>query len=153
VIAVVAFLDRLNADHPDPRWVLARDRAFDWIMKNPVKTYGWVVNFDDGLTSASDVNPYVALSNWDLFEFIRYLGEHPEKAPNAAEIVKEQLDWCDNHFVFYGSDPLLTFEPYYPCCAEQGNPKSFAHCSDCWTPMDFHTANWGSALLAAYNLT
>lgn len=153
VIAVVAFLDRLNADHPDLRWVQARDRAFDWIMKNPVKTYGWAVNFDDGLTSASAVNPYAALSNWDLFEFIRYLGAHPEKAPNAAEIVKEQLDWCDNHFVFYGSDPLLTFEPYYPCCAEQGNPRSFSHSTDCWVPMDFHTANWGSALLAAYHLT
>jgi hypothetical protein len=93
------------------------------------------------------------LSNWDLFAFVRYLCRTAPDHSALAETVTRQLDWNDNMFVFYGSDPLLPIEPYYPCCAEQGMPGSFQGYGGCWLPMDFHTANWGMTLLAAYQLT
>ena len=153
-ISVASFLDSLNKHRPDTRWTKASKRAVSWIMQNPVKTYGWVVNYDDGGAPATKANPFLGnLSNWDLFEFVRYAAAHPDAVPNAAACVDEQLAWADNHFVFYGSDPLLPIEPFYPCCAEQGNPASFVAAGGCWVPMDFHTANWASALISAYRLT
>jgi hypothetical protein len=153
VAAVVSFLDRLQRSHPDPRWAPMRDRALDWLQHFPIRTYGWVVNFDDNPASADKVNPYVGLSNWDLFCFTRYAAAEPRRLPDTVSVLREQLAWNDNHFVFYGADPLLPFEPWYPCCAEQGNPGSFSSPGGCWVPMDFHTANWGRALLAMYRLT
>lgn len=152
VAAVATFMDNLNEVCPDTRWTDARDKALRWLSDNPFKTYGWVVNFDDGPSQSNDENPYAGLSNWDLFEAIRYLADNPRHCAEAKSIVNDQLRWNDNHFVFYGSDPLLSWEPFYPVCGEQGDPGSFSQPSNCWIPMDFHTGNWGTALLAAYEL-
>src|SRR6185503_4610828 len=78
---------------------------------------------------------------------------HPARMTNTAARIREQLDWNDNHFVFYGDDLLLPFKPFYPTCGEQGNPASFTSPGGCWVPMDFHTANWGRALLQTFELT
>ncbi|MHC4444803.1 MAG: hypothetical protein ACYTBZ_16320 [Planctomycetota bacterium] len=147
-IGVASFMDCLHDHVPDKRWLTTRDKALEWVLQNPVKTYAWVVNYDDGVASANRSNLYQGISNWDLCAFVGYVSEHKVIIPRAAELIKDQLEWNDNHFIFYGSDPLLSFEPYYPCCAEQGNPRS--HPSGCWTPMDFHTANWARALIAVY---
>ncbi len=153
VAAVVRFLYHLNAYTPDARFISAAKKGVSWLMAYPVKSYGWVVNFDDNPAPASTVNPYIGLSNWDLFEFVRFLSEYPDAIPNSAAVAREQMNWADNHFVFYGSDPYLPYEPFYPVCAEQGGPGSPQSAYACWVPMDFHTANWTSALLAAYHLT
>ncbi len=149
----LTFLERLNRHRPDPRWIQAQDRVFSWIMAHPMKTYGWVANFEDYGAVATEENPYKSLSNWDLFPFLRFLCHHPDRVDNSNAVILEQLRWNDNHFVFYGSDPLFTYEPYYPCCAEQGDPSSYHYDSRSWIPMDFHTANWGRTLLAYFRVT
>jgi hypothetical protein len=152
--SVAAFMNRLNKHRADPRWPTVEQRARKWMMDYPVKTGGWVVNYDDGGAPATLDNPYAgSLSNWDLFAFVRYLARVGQEVPNLDRYIDEQLAWNDNMFVFYGSDPLLPIEPWYPCCAEQGMPSSFTSWGGCWLPMDFHTANWGKALVAAYQGT
>jgi len=153
VISVVAFMDRLLKHDPDPKWAQVKAKALAWVRQYPVKTYSWVVNYEDCAAQATQINPYVGLSNWDTFCFIRYAAGHPDEFENTAAMLREHLNWNDNHFVWYGDDPLLPFNPYYPVCGEQGNPASFISCYGCWVPMDFHTANWGTALLAAHKLT
>ena len=74
----------LETDKDDPRVVKALDRAEDWLRRFPIRTYGWVVNFDDNPASADKVNPYVGLSNWDLFCFVRYAAAGPGRLPDAA---------------------------------------------------------------------
>ncbi len=151
---VAQFLDRLEAHRPDPRWRQARDRATAWMLEYPMKTCAWVVSCDDNNAPATMQNPFIGnLSNWDLFVFMRYLARHPDRIPHPTERIREQLEWNDNQFVFYGSDPLLPYEPWYPCCAEQGNPSPFYQSGDCWVPMDFHTANWVAALLEFHRLS
>jgi hypothetical protein len=61
------------------------------------------------------------------------------------------MEWNDNHFTFFGDDPLLSFNPFYPCVAEQNNPQFSAR--SCWCPMDGHTGNWALAHLATFQLT
>lgn len=151
--AVISFFSRLQNHSPEQCWSKSSDRAMVWMIENPLRTYGWVVNYEDNVASAVRANPYVGLSNWDLFHFIRYVAEHPSSLPDAADRLKEQMEWNDNHFVFYGPDPLLPIDPWVPSCAEQGNPMSFTSPGGCWLPMDFHTANWGRALLAMHRLT
>lgn len=150
VIAAASFMDSLNKHRPSPKLVECSKKAFNWTAENPFKTFGWVLNFDDNPALADAANPYAGLSNWDLFGAIKYL-EHSSD-DNRQKIVREQLRWNDNHFVFYGDDPLLPWDPYYPTCGEQGNPASFFSVGGCWLPMDFHTANWGLALLSAYKI-
>ncbi len=153
VISVVSFMDRLMKHDPNPRWKQVKEKALAWVKQYPCKTYGWVLNFDDCPAFSTLDNPYYGLSNWDLFCLIRYAGRRPQDFENAEKLIVEQLNWTDNHFVFYGDDPLLPFNPYYPTCGEQGNPASFISYGGCWVPMDYHTSNWGTALLAAYQLT
>lgn len=150
--AVAKFMNRLAKHRPDARWGDVEQRARAWMLKYPAKTGGWVVNYDDGGAGATLANPYAGLSNMDLFAFVRYLCKVSTDVPDWQRIMDEQFAWNDNMFVFYGSDPLLPIEPYYPTCAEQGIPSSFLH-GGCWLPMDFHTANWGKALVAAYRAT
>jgi hypothetical protein len=152
VVAVVSFLDMLNQIKPHSNWISTRNKAIYWLEKNPFKTHGWVLNFDDGLSMATEKDPYKGLSNWDLFEAVRFLAKKQQLFSDATFIVKDNLRWNDNHFVFYGDDPFFWSRPYYPTCGEQGN-ASTAFYNGCWNPMDFHTANWGTALLAAYSLT
>lgn len=151
VTSVVSFLERLNQHCPDNRWTQTSKHALEWLIKYPAKTHAWVVNYDDGGSGATKENPYSGLSNWDLFAFVRYLAKNSDKIENAAYYIQNNLEWNDNHFVFYGSDPLLPFDPYYPCVAEQGNPTFYPN--NMWTPMDFHTANWALALLDAWRAT
>jgi hypothetical protein len=124
---VPKFLDRLNKHRPNERWVTARDRAVNWMMENPMRTYGWALNFPDVPAPNTKANPYLGgmFANFDLYHFIRYLCKHPGSVPNAYAHIKEQMDWADNMFVFYGTDPLLTYEPFYPCVAEQGIPMMY----------------------------
>jgi len=152
--SVASFMHRLQAHRPDERWKAVEQRARAWMMDHPMKTGGWVVNYDDGGAPATTENPYAgSLSNWDLFAFVRYLCRVTPEVPDVIRQIEDQFAWNDNMFVFYGSDPLLPIEPWYPCCAEQGMPSSFASWGSCWLPMDFHTANWGKALVAAYRMT
>jgi hypothetical protein len=152
VIAVATFLDELNRHQADPRYVKVRDRAVRWAVEDPAKTWAWVFNFDDGGAKTTKANPFGShLSNFDLFEFVRYLASHPDAAKGSAATIREQLAWNDNHFTFYGDDPLLSFNPFYPSVGEQNNPQ-FSRRS-CWCPMDFHTGNWSLANLAAFQFT
>jgi hypothetical protein len=123
------------------------------MMANPMKTHGWVVNYDDGGAPATLQNPYAgSLSNWDLFGFARYLCRVHASVPRVVDEINGQLAWNDGMFVYYGSDPLLPIEPFYPTCAEQGTPSSFV-LTGCWLPMDFHTAHWGKTLVEFHRLT
>jgi len=152
-ISVASFLERLGRRRPDARWETARKKAVAWMMRYPMHTFAWVANYDDFDATATLNNPYTGLCNWDLFQFIRYLCAHPDEAPNVVEAIKKQFDWNDNQFCLYGSDPLFPYETYYPVCIEQGNPGSFCEATRPWLPMDCHTANWASTMLAYYRLT
>ncbi len=153
VAAVISFLERLDRHRPEPRWTTLRDKALVWMETYPLRSFGWVLGFDDVASTADADHPYSALSNWDLFHYVRHLSGQPAQLANAPARLAEQMDWNDNHFVFYGPDPLLPIDPWYPTCAEQGTPSSFRDAGDCWIPMDFHTANWGLGLLAMHRLT
>lgn len=152
-ISVASFLDRLNRHRPDKKWLQARDRAVEWTIQNPVKTNAWVVNFDDCPNITQRRNLYVGLSNWDAFTFVRYAADHANEMEGAVKYIEDTLKWTDNNFTFYGSDPFLPFEPYYPCVAEQGSPNIFDSQNNCWVPMDFHTSKWVTALVATYKAT
>jgi hypothetical protein len=150
-VAAISFLDRLNKNSPDKRWFTTRNKAIEWIQENPLKTYGWVLLYDDADARTANSNMYQTLSNYDLFKFICYAAANPEAVDNAAEHIKRQFEWCDNHFTFYGDDPILGFNPHYPSVCEQGKPA--IPNEGCWCPMDGHTVNWGRAHLATYLLT
>jgi hypothetical protein len=152
--SVASFLNRLQKHRSDARYAESERRARSWMLRYPMKTYGWVVNYDDGGAPATLANPYVgSLSNWDLFSFCRYLTRVSDTVPEASRLVEEQLGWNDNQFVFFNSDAVLPIEPFYPTCAEQGSNAAALTAGGCWVPMDFHTANWGRTLVAAYRLT
>jgi len=148
----VMFLDRLHHATGDSRWAELRDRALEWMEKNPLRTHGWVTNFDDGVAQSTNENPYLGLSNFDMLPFLRYLCAQPHLLDSTAVHVADELRWNDDAFVFYGPDPLLPFSPFYPSVSEQGGAE-FIDAYDCWVPMDGHTANWALTLLAYHKLT
>jgi len=155
VCAPIAFLNRLNKLRPDPRWTTARDRALRWMLDNPMRTFAWFTNFDDTHRAVTKADQFAGSpSNFDLLFFLRYLCDNPDQVPADIETrIRENLRWNDNHFVWYGPDPLLPYDPFYPCVGEQGHPNTFMNPGNCWVPMEFHTSNWGLTKLRLYKLT
>ncbi len=148
---VASFLNHLATRRPDPRWGPAEQRAREWMLKHPMQTYGWVSSDEHGVRTATMENPLAGgLSNRDLFAFVRYLCRVHASVPKVVDLIAEQLAWNDSQFVFYGPDPELPFDPFYPTCAGRNTP---AGAEDGWAPTDFDTASWAKSLLDVHRLT
>ncbi len=117
---VIRLLDRLN----DPRFRSTLDRAVEWMMDNPVRTFDWKAQFDD----AKVRGPYENLSKHEACEFASYLlgrgsaslreGEAPaeprvskqmparqEPRPPDITTALEILRWAEDQFVVWEKPP------------------------------------------------
>jgi len=90
--AIVRFLDRAGPDYAK-----ARDRAVEWILSNPGKTFDWSAQFDD----AKVRKPYENLSKHEACEFATYLFAHNGHIDKAEEILR----FAEDQFVVWENPP------------------------------------------------
>ena len=118
---VIRLLDRLATEYRLDEYAEARDRAVEWIMKNPARTFDWSAQFDD----AKVRNPYENLSKHEACEFAIYLFEHRREIDLAEEILR----FAEDQFVIWVQPPKIPprngmeqLDPSHwitPCSAEQ----------------------------------
>ena len=89
-----------------------RDRAFRWLMENPVRTNEWQGFYGDIATGAESYDQWTALDT--AMYLLERRGEDPSYLPTALEIVK----WVEGKLVvqdgFYPGVPAILEQTSYP---------------------------------------
>jgi hypothetical protein len=113
---VVEFFDRLKDDYGLTGYEAAREKAFRWLMTNPMRTYNWEAQFEDGRPK----QPYENLSRQEATEMSILLfktsGEHPEYLPMAGDLLR----FAEDQFVIWDRRDALPGPAWaIPCALEQ----------------------------------
>ncbi|MBD3386170.1 hypothetical protein GF407_14770 [candidate division KSB1 bacterium] len=101
------FLEQyLVADYQD-----SRQKAFNWIMQNPMQTFNWQAQFEDTRPRSR----YKNLSREEPSEFARILLKSNDDHPEYIDMARELIRFAEDQFVVWEStDPVLG----YPWFAE-----------------------------------
>ena len=102
-VQVIQFLDRLVEQYKQERFRSMRDRAFAWVMENPVKTFNWQAQFEDAAPSA----PYHNMSPQQACDFAQYLFDRHTANPEYIKLAFELLSYAEDQFVLW-EKPLIS---------------------------------------------
>jgi hypothetical protein len=157
--AVIGFFDRLIESYGLEIVRSARQRAFNWCMDHPMKTFNWEAQFED----TRPRNQYKNQSHREANLFAALLFRECKTHPEYLDLAIEVLRWAEDSFVIWEkSDPVLAFlwfkpntrwngnDPYFgtdwfvPCAVEQ-----YAF----YTPINGATAGFIDVFLEAFKAT
>jgi len=98
-VHIVRFLHELVNTHGLKEYAKCRQAAFDWIMANPVNTFNWSGQFEDG-------NPYQApYANMSAraaaLYFVIYLDENFRADPSKQALARELLRFSEDQFIIW----------------------------------------------------
>ncbi len=118
---IVTFLDRLIREHQQSQFQATRDRAIDWMMNNPVRTFNWQAQFED----AKLRGPYENLGKHEACEFACYL--FLRGTDDDVRTAEELVRFAEDQFVVWEHPPRIksrsvNLDPRYwfiPCSLEQ----------------------------------
>lgn len=108
----VWFFENLSQITGEKRYMQRRDRAFQWLLENPVRTDKWLGLYGDIVSGAESYDQWVAL------ETAMYLIDRREENPDYVRKAQSILDWVNRVLVVdYG------FHPGVPGVVEQSQYK------------------------------
>jgi hypothetical protein len=153
---IINFLDRLASDYGKTQFMENSERAFQWIMENPVKTFHWEGQFEDVGYSRN----YSNMERGKPFSFAVILFSRSEGEPGYKELAEELIRFAEDQFVVW-EQPLsrelfrtserqipsrsyLTSTWFTPCVLEQ-----YGY----YTPIDASSASAILAYKKAYEVT
>jgi rhamnogalacturonyl hydrolase YesR len=130
-IVNIMFMDDMYEATGDERYKKSSQKALDWMLNNPVKTWRWTGYYEDVAPGEESIG------NWEAIELARYLIDRREKNPEYMSIAKQITDWVVTSFA-------VNQDGKWPLLCEQ---------SVCMPPMVSHTFNLGLLLSAMYRAT
>ncbi len=153
---IINFLDRLVIDYGEIQFRQISDKAFNWIMENPMKTFHWEGQFEDMGYSKH----YSNMERGKPLAFAVLLLSHSDEVPGYIEMAEELIRFAEDQFIVW-EQPLprelfrTSWRPiprraYYtskwftPCALEQ---------YDFYTPIDASAASAILAFKKAYEIT
>lgn len=104
-IYVIELIDRLKAQYGVSDFDDVRDRAFAWIMDNPVKSFGWEAQFED-------TRPKPTLENLAYRE-ATLIAKLLFGDPETLEIGLEILRFVEDQFVVWEADDPILFRNWF----------------------------------------
>ena len=153
---IINFLDRLVVDYGKIQFRENSEKAFNWIMENPMRTFHWEGQFEDMGYSEN----YSNMERGKPLAFAVLLLSHSDEEPGYIEMAEELLKFAEDQFIVW-EQPLprelfrTSWRPiprraYYtskwftPCALEQ---------YDFYTPIDASAASAILAYKKAYEIT
>jgi predicted GH43/DUF377 family glycosyl hydrolase len=118
----------------------SRDRAFGWLMKNPVETMKWCGYYEDIPENAEN------RTNWDCIDAARYLVVHRNENQEYLGKALKLNAYLTDSIITDGKTFISRNHPYFP--AEGVREQKV-----CFTPMCGHSAHWASLMADLYNAT
>lgn len=157
---VIELFDRFRDDYKLQDYAAPRQRAFDWCMQFPVRTFNWQAQFEDTRPQSQ----YKNLSREEPTEFARILFKDSKNHPEYIEIAEELIRFAEDQFVVWDpTDPVLRF-PWFRVGTkfngtglEDGGSDWFVPCAleqyKFYTPIARSTQLMILAWLTAYEYT
>ncbi len=121
-VDMIQFFDRLERQYGVDKYRGSLERAFNWIMENPVKTFNWEGQFEDVPPSQL----YKNLSKHLPCSFAIYLMDRDPENPEYLKIAREITRFAEDQFVVwekpmpqtrYNTRPVEVW--HTPCALEQ----------------------------------
>ncbi len=95
--AIINYFERLKNDYGMTGLEGAMQRAFDWIMANPVKTFEWLAQYEDvGLTKCA---PYERVSREQACDLAIYLFKRHAQNPRYVALAEELIRFSEDQFI------------------------------------------------------
>ncbi|HAZ03047.1 MAG: hypothetical protein A2W90_17395 [Bacteroidetes bacterium GWF2_42_66] len=141
---IIQLFDRLVDQYRLQTCQASRDRAFSWIMDNPVITFDWSGQFED----IAPLEPYKNLSKDEASALAVYLFGRSDENDGYTELAEELLRFCEDQFVIWENPmPQKQYnvsEWITPCVLEQYS---------CYEPINASASNMMESFLKAYEVT
>lgn len=150
---ILFFFDRLTNQYKLNGYSNARSKAWDWIIKNPLKTYQWDGQFED----IKPRDPYMNLAREQACDVAFLLLDKPNASP--AEITQAE------DLLRFSEDQFVVWSPVKDCAAwrvimpdrRQGCDKWITPCVleqyACYDPVARSSAILINTYLKAYKVT
>lgn len=104
---VIKLFDRLQKQYHVDEYQKARNKAFQWCLGNPLKTFNWQAQFEDTRPQP----PYKNLSRSEVADFVVLLFDASKNMPEYIETAKELLRFAEDQFVVWDEmDPVTRYE-------------------------------------------
>lgn len=114
---VINFFNRLEQRYNIKNYKTACDKAFKWLMDNPVKTFNWQGQFEDLLEM---LEPYSGLSREEATETAVILLDHAKEKPEYVGIAQSLLRFAEDQFVVWEARDQIAGESWIlPAVLEQ----------------------------------
>lgn len=97
--AMIAYFSRLKDEYGMDGLGAAIDRAFAWIMENPVQTFDWLAQFED--VNSARFAPYERLSREQACDLAIYLFEHYPDDPRQEALAEDLIRFAEDQFVIW----------------------------------------------------
>ena len=127
VIYAIMLFERLDALNKNEYYRGSRDRAWNWLLKGPIKTKEFRGFYED-----IEASPH-GRANYDCLDTIRYLLANRTAENGYLEMAKELNAWVEKVF----KDKIKGFEP----------AEGIREQLQCNVVMGIHSLNWASMLL------
>jgi maltose/maltodextrin transport system substrate-binding protein len=138
---VILFFDRLRDSYGITKYESVREKAFNWIMANTMKTYNWQGQFEDVGAKA----PYEDQSNPDVTGVSIILFNASDKHPEYLAMAKEMLRFAEDQFVVWDRRDAVAGPNWaIPSALEQ---------YVCYTPINASNHALIRAFIAGYKAT
>ena len=153
---IINFLDRLVTGYGKTQFRESSQKAFNWIMENPMRTFHWEGQFEDMGYSEN----YSNMERGKPLAFAAILLSRSEEEPGYIEMAEELIRFAEDQFIIW-EQPLprelfrtswrpIPRKAYYtskwftPCALEQ---------YDFYTPIDASSASAIFTYKRAYEIT
>lgn len=127
--STINFLERLKNDYGMKGLDDSIQRAFDWIMENPVKTFDWLAQYEDvGLKNAPT---YKRMSREQPCDLAIYLFKKFPKNSKYVKIAEDLIRFAEDQFITWEQMEEVvvaggTFRPPYPRNVAKRSPGWFS---------------------------
>jgi len=153
---IINFLERLTRDYGKGEFRDCSEKAFHWIMENPMKTFHWEGQFEDVGYSKN----YSNMERGKPLAFAVILLSRSNDEPAYVAMAEELIRFAEDQFIIWEQPlprelfrtsrrpipgkPYLTSKWFTPCVLEQ---------YDYYTPIDASSASAIAAFQKAFEIT
>jgi hypothetical protein len=150
----IMLMDRLSDQYGLGEYRQVAERAFRWIMENPVQRFSWDAQFED----SRPVEPYVNLSREQACDVAIRLFQRSATVPRSVALAEELLRFAEDQFVVWKPPRPEWKEIVYLGCNPDGDISAWftpvvMEQYRCYGPVARSVAIMISAWQAAYKAT
>ena len=95
--STINYLERLKQEHGMEGLDATMDRAFDWIMKNPVRTFDWLAQYED--VDMNRFAPYERMSREQACDLAIYLFRKYPDRHDFMELADDLIRFAEDQFI------------------------------------------------------